>query len=386
MRPLTLFLLTVLALSASAARAQSPAEPRSPVRAETPAPPVVKPADAANTTAPAATETSTAVPAASGGAAPAVASAAQSAPAATQPGPASQGPDAAELLARITSLEQALIAQRTREIERAVSDQRERDRENEKALLAQRDREISLYRETNRLVTAFGVAFALIGLAALVVAAWLTYRGLTAGQHAGPAPTANPAGGNGLMMARQAGVPGIERVQASGQRFQNRMSSLEQRLSELEHLAGREVPVSSHVVPASAAAGEAEHLDGSPVMAESAGPAPAAFRRVVPKAAILVQKALTQMNLGKLTEALATIDEAIAADGNGVDAHLARGQIMEKTGRLPDAIESYDLAIVADATNTNALLMKAGVLNRQERFAEALACYERALEVHRAQS
>lgn len=250
----------------------------------------------------------------------------------------------------------------------------------EQLLLAQHDREVNLYRDTIRLVTIFGGAFAGLCMVGLFAAAFLNYRALIAVQAASARVTLGyaPASTNGLLSAPGA-VPGIEKVQASGQRFQSRMSGLEQRLSELEHIAGREPPPpetseSTVDVPTVAATGTGA------AEADLVPPPP----RTAPRALILVHKAQTLMNLGKLTEALSTLDDAAALDGAKTEVHLTRGQVLEKLGRLGDALRSYDTAVGADEQNTSALLMKAGVLNRQERFSEALACYERALEVHRA--
>jgi tetratricopeptide (TPR) repeat protein len=249
----------------------------------------------------------------------------------------------------------------------------------EQLLLAQHDREVTLYRDTIRLVSIFGGAFAGLCMIGLLAAAFLNYRALVAVQnlYARAQTGALPGVGNG-MLAAPAAVPGIERVQASGQRFQSRMSGLEQRLSELEHLAGRETPPAGtdEVIPA--------ETRRSPTMtAEEAGlVSPPA--QVIPRAMILVHKAQALANLGKFSEALATLDEASAYDGAKTEVHLARGQVLEKLGRLGDALKAYDTAVDVDDHNTSALLLKAGVLNRQERFTEALACYERALEVHRA--
>jgi tetratricopeptide (TPR) repeat protein len=266
-------------------------------------------------------------------------------------------------------MEQLLVAQRERE------------------MVAQRDHEVTMYRDTNRLITIFGVTFAAIGVIALLAAAYLNFRGLAALQALAPKrpplEPQEPAPSRGLLETGGR-VPGMERVQASGQRFQSRMSSLEHRLAELEHIAGRDsepgsesapdatmiVPETGHAAPAAALPVEAEFIEPP--------------RRVIPRAALMVHKAQALMNLGKLDDALATLDEAVAIERTRGEVHLARGQVLEKLGRLGDALLAYETAVESDATNTGALLMKAGVLNRQERFSEALACYERALEVSRA--
>lgn len=250
----------------------------------------------------------------------------------------------------------------------------------EQLLLAQHDREVNLYRDTVRLVTIFGGAFAAVCIIGLLLAAFLNYRALIAVQAAyGQIAHGAAVGPAGNFLAAPGVVPGIEKVQASGQRFQTRMSGLEQRLSELEHLAGRE---SSGAEGADHPADDVSVLAPDPLSEEAGLVSPP--RRVVPRAMILVHKSQALMNLGKLNEALTTLDEAAALDGAKTEVHLARGQVLEKLGRLGDALRAYDTAVGADDQNTSALLMKAGVLNRQERFSEALACYERALEVHRA--
>jgi tetratricopeptide (TPR) repeat protein len=250
----------------------------------------------------------------------------------------------------------------------------------EQLFRAQHEREASLYRDTIRLVMIFGGAFAALCMIGLLAAAFLNYRALLAVQNmsARMQSTALAAPTNGMFPASSA-VPGIERVQASGQRFQSRMSGLEQRLAELEHLTGRE--------PTSGGGNDVvETVSPTEVVsAETAGLASPPAQEV-PRAMILVHKAQALANLGKLTEALATLDEASAFDGAKTEVHLARGQVLEKLGRLGDALRAYDTAVGADDHNTSALLLKAGVLNRQERFSEALACYERALEVHRTAS
>lgn len=245
----------------------------------------------------------------------------------------------------------------------------------EQFLVAQHEREIALYRDTIRLVIVFGVGFAVVAGLGLLAACFLNYRAIVAVQAVvlrHPADEEGPAVG-GLLPQSSSAVPGIERVQASGTRFQSRMSQLEDRLNEIEHMTSHDGGDTSEMT------GSASEIESPPMEA----PPP---RRVIPRAAIMVHKAQTLMNLGKHSDALSTLDEAATLDGPNSEVHLARGQALEKLGRIPDAIEAYDRAVEIDQSNTNALLMKAGALNRQEKFNEALECYERALEVHRTVS
>lgn len=248
----------------------------------------------------------------------------------------------------------------------------------EKAMLAQTQGQSAIYSETSRLLMFFGSACVGMGLVAMIAAVFLMNRTLasvsaiTAQVTHAPSMHALPGGTTAaLVPAGSASPTGFDKVQASGHRFQSRMTSLEQRLEELEHLAGHGSSTSGEVAP-----------EGTePVAAVEPPP-----RRVVPVSGILVRKAETLMNLNKLEEAMAALDEAARHEGDPSEVHLARGRIQEKLGRLGDALQSYDLAVNQDETNTAALLMKAGVLNRQERFDEALSCYERALAVHRTQA
>lgn len=250
----------------------------------------------------------------------------------------------------------------------------------EKTMLAQSHGQAAIYAETTRLLMFFGSACVAMGLIAMVAAVFLMNRTLASvssitaqvAQAHGPVPSLP---GPAALVPAGAQPSGFEKVQASGQRFQSRMTSLEQRLEELEHLAGHSSPA-----PKPSDKAPAEETAST----EAAPEEPPAPRRVIPVAAILVRKSETLLNLGKLDEAMAALDEAAKHDGDPAEIHLARGRVLEKLGRLGDALQSYDLAVSNDQTNTAALLMKAGVLNRQERFDEALGCYERALALHRA--
>lgn len=250
----------------------------------------------------------------------------------------------------------------------------------EQFVVAQHEREIALYRDTIRLVIVFGVGFAVVAGLGLLAACFLNYRAIIAVQAVVLRRTVDPEepAVGGLLPQSSASVPGIERVQASGTRFQSRMSKLEDRLNELEHMTGHD---SGNELAALHSELADESGETEPPQIETPPP-----RRVIPRAAIMVHKAQALMNLGKYSEALTTLDEAATFDGPNSEVQLARGQALEKLGRIPDAIEAYDRAVDIDQTNTNALLMKAGALNRQEKFTEALECYERALEVHRAVS
>ncbi|MGH8018074.1 MAG: tetratricopeptide repeat protein [Opitutaceae bacterium] len=240
----------------------------------------------------------------------------------------------------------------------------------ERVMLAQSEREAAVYRDTNRLITIFGISVAALGALALVAAGFLNYRLLRSAQPQFPSPVPPSRSPMGLPEP-EADVPGMERVRASGQRFQSKMNSLEARLAEMEHMTGvrAAAPVSSALASVSI---EDDEVD-----------APPRRERVIPVAGILVHKAETLVNLGKHDQALTVLDQALDAGATGAEVHLARGRVFERTGKFADALREYDAALNGEENNTSALLLKAGVLNRQERFEEALACYERAIQVNR---
>jgi tetratricopeptide (TPR) repeat protein len=249
----------------------------------------------------------------------------------------------------------------------------------EQFVLGQRDRDVAIYRDTSKLITLFGLSFALLGMLGLSAAAYLNYRGMLAWQSAGARSSQlMPASGGAGEFGRDA-VPGMERVDASRQRFQARMSSLEARLSEMEHLSG--LRPAAEVTAAPVGKPPVTQSERS-LSARDHGPE-AVAQRPIPLATILVQKAETLASLGKHAEALAVLDEAELTGAIPVDVRLARSRVLERMGRIAEALEVCERALLDDTRSTSALLMKAGLLNRQERFADALACYEQALTLHR---
>lgn len=385
MRPLPFLLLAAILVSGSSVlRAADPSEPSTSLpqaaapagtAPETAAPPTEAPATAAQPAPAGKTQSAANDAIATSDQSPATASDAAASAAAPEPTPQAESTATpAATTAPAAAPPQVITAQIDPELSLRLS-------LLEKTILAQSQGQQAIYSETTRMLMFFGSACVAMGLIAMIAAVFLMNRTLASVStitahvtHAQSVP-ALPGGSVAALAPAAGGQPtGFEKVQASGQRFQSRMTALEQRLQELEHLAGHDAAAA---VPAAA--------DGAvPAPVEPIEPEPPPARRTVPRSAILVHKAETLMNLGKLADAIAVLDEAATLDGDPAEIHLARGRVLEKMGRLGDALQSYDLAVTTDQTNTAALLMKAGVLNRQERFEEALSCYERALAVHKA--
>jgi tetratricopeptide (TPR) repeat protein len=94
---------------------------------------------------------------------------------------------------------------------------------------------------------------------------------------------------------------------------------------------------------------------------------------------VYVARALSASRGGKSSEAIAQLEQAVAANAGSGTAHLELGRELEKAGRMDQALEHYDQAAQADPEGTTALV-RAGQLRakrgQQERaardFAEAV--------------
>ncbi len=83
--------------------------------------------------------------------------------------------------------------------------------------------------------------------------------------------------------------------------------------------------------------------------------------------------------LGRLDEALAAHDRAVAADPRYLEAWSNRGNVLKDLGRLEEALSSYDRALAQQPAQPTALVNRANVLRDLERLGEALDGYDRAI-------
>lgn len=254
----------------------------------------------------------------------------------------------------------------------------------ERLLVAQQDRQMEMYRETNRLITIFGICFAAVGVTAMILAAWFHSRSVTAlyGRARDSRRQLPSQPGRELLPPSNEQAPGMEKIHASGQRFQGKMSSLERRLAELEEIASQDAATATP-------GGDPMPVDDGARVTGVALEATETEHRIaqsVPRANILIRKAETLIQMGSITEALDILEGVTGSETDELELNLIKGQAYEKLGRLGDALEAYERAEKLDTENASPLLMKAGLLNRQERFDEALMCYERALQLNRENS
>jgi Tfp pilus assembly protein PilF len=91
------------------------------------------------------------------------------------------------------------------------------------------------------------------------------------------------------------------------------------------------------------------------------------------------QRARGYHRTGRFEEALAAIDEALAADPGYIRAQAARGHTLRRLGRLDEAMEVVDRVLAREPGNAIALATKGTLLQEVGRTDEARETFERAL-------
>jgi tetratricopeptide (TPR) repeat protein len=93
----------------------------------------------------------------------------------------------------------------------------------------------------------------------------------------------------------------------------------------------------------------------------------------------LIERGQALLDGDQAAQALELFEKAVREADAKAEPWVRKGAALEKLGRFEEAIQCFDRAIEADDSVTIAYLHKGGLLNRMERFAEALECYEKAL-------
>jgi tetratricopeptide (TPR) repeat protein len=232
-------------------------------------------------------------------------------------------------------------------------------RQLDDALAAQRQRELDALQDSHRfnlLVVGIFASVAVAGMA-VVVLFLLRYAGKQNERPVvQPAPSWPVAPGSQLMT--------LDPAQQSNARFLGTMERLEKRLDEIESTL-TPTPSSQPLHPA---ARSTVLPFEQPVAVDT-------------RVALLIGKGRALLNLQQPAEALACFEEAAALDPGNAEAFIKKGMALEKLSRWNDAINAYDQAIDADSSDTLAYLYKGGVLSRLEHFDAALECYEQALSM-----
>jgi tetratricopeptide (TPR) repeat protein len=98
--------------------------------------------------------------------------------------------------------------------------------------------------------------------------------------------------------------------------------------------------------------------------------------------AFKVRMAQSLMKAGRVGEALAELDEAIAKHPDNAPLRLHYGRVSFQAGRFPEAEAAFREALELDPYLTDARNYLGAVLQELGRYAEAEEQYERALEDH----
>ena len=95
----------------------------------------------------------------------------------------------------------------------------------------------------------------------------------------------------------------------------------------------------------------------------------------------LNNRAVTLKALKRFDEALAGYDSAIAARPDFVEAHNNRGNLLMAMNRFEEALASYDRALAGRPDYAMALSNRGSALNALKRFDEAVISYDKALAI-----
>jgi tetratricopeptide (TPR) repeat protein len=252
----------------------------------------------------------------------------------------------------------------------------------EQAVTAERGREIEAMQSSHRFTLLIIGVFAGVGFFGLLFFAGFALRNLNRRVGSGLTHEIGPSLDGrfavaGALGSGDASLAVADPAQRASARFLTTIERLEKRIQEMELAASPIAPAAEAQEKLPAAAGSA--TPSAAVQSDSAT-APAGATNVnAARIALLIGKGQTLLSLQQADTALACFDEVIALDPTNADAFVRKGTALEKIGQLDAAIDCYDRAIALDTSMTMAYLCKGGVFNRLERHGEALQCYEQAL-------
>jgi len=245
------------------------------------------------------------------------------------------------------------------EARRNADDVAARLQDLQQSIANQRQREIETTQKTQQHILVLGGVFGVIGLAVLLVMAYLQWRAVSRLLELvslRPADLVLEAG------QRPAALIGNAGVEQSNTRLFAMVDHLEKRILELKEVA--QAPLKS---PEPSAVPE---TNGAPKTASDRDEC----------VANLMTEGQALLDANEPRRALECFDTALNLHPKHPEALVKRGGALEKLGRLDEAIACYDQAIEADGGMTIAYLHKGGLFNRLSRYDEALQCYERALQ------
>ena len=248
------------------------------------------------------------------------------------------------------------------EARRNAEDMTARLQSLQQVIAAQRQSEIEAVQKTQQMILVFGVSFGAVGLAVLLLMAYLQWRAVARLAELISLRQAEYSLDQGRVApALTAGVS----VEQSNARLFAMVEHLEKRILELKQIT--RAPLAETTTSAAAAA-------------SVSGAAPTTSDDRNECVANLLTEGQSLLAANEPQKALECFEVALGLHPRHAETLVKKGGALEKLGRLDEAITCYDQAIEADGAMTIAYLHKGGLFNRLSRYDEALQCYERALQ------
>ena len=239
----------------------------------------------------------------------------------------------------------------------------------EQTIVAQRAHEAEATQKSQRFTLILAGTFGVVGLAAMLLMAFLQWRAVTRLVELSTIHPRALALGSGhlppmLRADEEPGAPGRATVQLSNARLLNVVENLEKRIFELEK--------TPHITLEEFASSAAHEQNGAmPVLSDR----DECIANLLAEGQLLLDK-------NEPENAMECFNQALALQPKHAETLIKKGGVLEKLNRVDEAVACYDRAIEADNSMTIAYLHKGGLFNRMSRYEEALQCYEHALHAH----
>ena len=225
------------------------------------------------------------------------------------------------------------------EAQQNAADTTARIRALEQTLAAQRANDLAIAQKNQQSLFMLAGAFGLTVLAAVLFMAWLQWRSVARLVEIVSRPGAALASAGAV---QQLAAPGRATVEVSNARLLDIVGQLEKKILDLES-GGR--------------------LLAGPT-AKSTDP---------------LAEGQAFLDANEAQRALDCFEKFLSAQPQNPEALVKKASALEKLGRVDEALASCDRAIAADGVTVTAYLFKGGLLNRLQRYDEALKCYEQAM-------
>jgi tetratricopeptide (TPR) repeat protein len=243
-----------------------------------------------------------------------------------------------QIQAQLHDTQMALEKSRV-EAQQSAADTAARIQALEQTLATQRANDLAVAQKNQQSLFMLAGAFGLTVLAAVLFMAWLQWRSVARLVEIASRPGAALASAGAV---QQLAAPGRATVEVSNARLLDIVGQLEKKILDLE-TGGR--------------------LLAGP-LAKSADP---------------LAEGQAFLDANEAQRALDCFEKCLSAQPQNPEALVKKAAALEKLGRVDEAVASCDRAIAADGATVTAYLFKGGLLNRLRRYEEALGCYEQAM-------